>query len=137
MFSCRTDGEDGASDCDVSDGAKLGIDAGDMLSGGSDGGPGDISAVETIDRYLALGVESDIKYEGFVRKQIREIDRVRRYEEAKIPDDFSYDNVPGLLTESRQKLKKIRPSTLGGASRISGVTPADVSVLAMYLLKSG
>jgi tRNA uridine 5-carboxymethylaminomethyl modification enzyme len=87
------------------------------------------------DRHLALGVESDIKYEGFVRKQAREIERVRRYEETKIPDDFCYDDVPGLLTESRQKFKKIRPGTLGGASRISGVTPADVSVLAMYVLK--
>jgi tRNA uridine 5-carboxymethylaminomethyl modification enzyme len=87
------------------------------------------------DRHLALGVESDIKYEGFVRKQTREIERIRRYEETKIPDDFSYDDVPGLLTESRQKFKKIRPSTLGAASRISGVTPADVSVLAMYVLK--
>ncbi|MCL2219228.1 MAG: tRNA uridine-5-carboxymethylaminomethyl(34) synthesis enzyme MnmG [Chitinispirillia bacterium] len=95
------------------------------------------SAPDTaLDRHLTLGVESDIKYEGFVKKQQKEVDRLRRYEEAKIPDGFSYDGVPGLLTESRQKLKRICPATLGQASRIGGVTPADVSVLAMYLLKS-
>jgi tRNA uridine 5-carboxymethylaminomethyl modification enzyme len=80
-------------------------------------------------------VESDIKYEGFVRKQAKEIERLRRYDAARIPDGFSYDDVPGLLAESRQKLKSISPATLGQASRIGGVTPADVSVLAMYLLK--
>ena len=88
-----------------------------------------------IDRHLTLGVESDIKYEGFVRKQLKDIERIRRYEETKIPDRFSFGDVPGLLTESRQKLEKIRPGTLGQASRIGGVTPADISVLAMYLLK--
>ncbi|MDR0331264.1 MAG: tRNA uridine-5-carboxymethylaminomethyl(34) synthesis enzyme MnmG [Chitinispirillales bacterium] len=90
-----------------------------------------------IDRHLLLSVESDIKYEGFVKKQQREIERLRRYEEAKIPDSFSYDNISGLLSESLEKLKKIRPSTLGMASRISGVTPADISVLAMHLAKAG
>jgi tRNA uridine 5-carboxymethylaminomethyl modification enzyme len=88
------------------------------------------------DRHLSLGIESDIKYEGFVRKQIKEIEKIRRFENTRIPDSFSYDAVPGLLTESRQKLKNIRPDTLGKASRIGGVTPADISVLAMYLLKS-
>jgi tRNA uridine 5-carboxymethylaminomethyl modification enzyme len=97
-------------------------------------GGGNLPPALSNDRHLALGVESDIKYEGFVRKQAREIERLRRYEGARIPDGFSYDNVPGLLTESRQKFKKVRPGTLGAASRISGVTPADVSVLAMYLL---
>jgi tRNA uridine 5-carboxymethylaminomethyl modification enzyme len=91
---------------------------------------------DVFDRGLTLGVESDIKYEGFVRKQFREIERIRRYEETRIPDGFSYDDVPGLLTESREKLKKICPGTVGQASRIGGVTPADISVLAMYLLKS-
>jgi tRNA uridine 5-carboxymethylaminomethyl modification enzyme len=95
---------------------------------------GDVSRETLSDRHLALGVESDIKYEGFIRKQTKEIERIRRYEEAKIPNDFSYDEVPGLLTESREKLKKIRPSTLGQVGRIGGVTPADVSVLAMCLM---
>jgi tRNA uridine 5-carboxymethylaminomethyl modification enzyme len=88
------------------------------------------------DRRLTLGVESDVKYEGFVRKQLRDIERMRRYETARIPDGFSYDGVPGLGAEPRQKLNKIRPATLGQASRVAGVTPADISVLAMYLLKS-
>jgi tRNA uridine 5-carboxymethylaminomethyl modification enzyme len=85
---------------------------------------------------LTLGVESDVKYEGFVRKQLRDIERMRRYENARIPDGFSYDDVLGLGAEPRQKLKKICPATLGQASRVAGVTPADISVLAMYLLKS-
>ena len=93
-------------------------------------------AGEDFDRSLILGIESDVKYEGFVRKQVRDIEKLRRYEEAKIPDGFSYDDVPGLLTESRLKLNRVRPGTLGQASRIGGVTPADVSVLAIYLLKS-
>jgi tRNA uridine 5-carboxymethylaminomethyl modification enzyme len=88
------------------------------------------------DRHLMLGVESDIKYAGFIRKQIKDIERIRKFEHTRIPDNFSYDAVPGLLTESRQKLKKIRPDTLGKASRVGGVTPADISVLAMCLLKS-
>ena len=102
-----------------------------------DGGNDGIGGDGGIDRHLLLGVESDIKYEGFVKKQQREIERLRRYEEAKIPDDFSYDNISGLLAESLEKLKKIRPSTLGMASRISGVTPADISVLMMHLVRAG
>jgi tRNA uridine 5-carboxymethylaminomethyl modification enzyme len=98
---------------------------------------GKVFSGEVFDKNLALGVEADIKYEGFVRKQLRDIERVRRYEEVKIPAAFSYDSIPGLLTESRQKLIKIRPTTLGQASRIGGVTPADISVLAMYLVKFG
>ncbi|MDR0305707.1 MAG: tRNA uridine-5-carboxymethylaminomethyl(34) synthesis enzyme MnmG [Chitinispirillales bacterium] len=87
------------------------------------------------DRFLTLGIESDIKYEGFVRKQFNEIEKLRRFEDTKIPVGFCYDDIPGLLTESREKLIKISPDTLGKASRIGGVTPADISVLAMYLMK--
>ena len=124
------DGAGGVDTADVLDDMGIGIDTDSAEKS-------DIDTIEVsgIDRHLALGVESDIKYEGFVRKQTREIERIRRYEETKIPDGFSYDDIPGLLTESRQKFKKIRPATLGAASRISGATPADVSVLAMYLLK--
>jgi tRNA uridine 5-carboxymethylaminomethyl modification enzyme len=82
-----------------------------------------------------VGIEADIKYEGFVTKQKREIERQKKIEEVRIPDDMDYDAVKGLLTESRGKLKKIRPLTIGQASRISGVTPADVSVLIMHVLK--
>jgi len=142
IFAVRSGNDDvGINTMEVLDDLGCGIDTADVFN---DGGLGinttEESVINTaeslgIDRHLALGVESDIKYEGFVRKQTREIERIRRYEETAIPDDFCYDDIPGLLTESRQKFKKIRPGTLGGASRISGVTPADVSVLAMYLLK--
>jgi tRNA uridine 5-carboxymethylaminomethyl modification enzyme len=120
---------------DVSDDMGIDIDTDNIDTDNTEEFGIDTAKASGIDRHLALGVESDIKYEGFVRKQTREIERIRRYEETKIPDGFSYDGLPGLLTESRQKFKKIRPATLGAASRISGVTPADVSVLAMYLLK--
>jgi tRNA U34 5-carboxymethylaminomethyl modifying enzyme MnmG/GidA len=88
-----------------------------------------------IDRYLILGIESDIKYEGFVKKQYNEIEKLRRFENTRIPEGFDYNGVEGLLLESREKLKKIAPDTLGKASRIGGVTPADISILAMFLLK--
>jgi tRNA uridine 5-carboxymethylaminomethyl modification enzyme len=88
-----------------------------------------------IDRHLTLGIESDIKYEGFVKKQYSEIEKLRRFENTHIPDSFDYDEIAGLSGESREKLKKTAPDTLGKASRIGGVTPADISVLAMYLLK--
>ncbi len=80
-------------------------------------------------------IEADIKYEGFVNKQKKEIEKHKRIEEAKIPEEIDYDSMEGLLTESRNKLKRIRPLTVGQASRISGVTPADVSVLIMHILK--
>ncbi len=86
-----------------------------------------------LDRHLELGVESDIKYEGFVHKQLNEIKKMKKLEETIIPEKFDYDQVPGLLGESRQKLKKIKPGTMGQASRIAGVTPADISILAIYI----
>lgn len=94
-----------------------------------------VLALEPIDRVQKVTIEADIKYEGFVNKQEKEIERQRRVEETSIPVDIDYDSVVGLLTESRGKLKKIKPLTIGQASRISGVTPADVSVLIMHILK--
>jgi len=84
---------------------------------------------------LLVTIESDIKYEGFIEKQKEEVLRNERLEKTEIPDGFNYDEVKGLLNESRNKLNKIKPSTLGQASRISGVTPADVSILTMYITK--
>ena len=86
-------------------------------------------------RELRLRVEADVKYEGFVRKQERQIARLRKMEDAAIPVSVDYDTMVGLLTESRAKLKKIRPHTLGQASRVPGVTPADVSVLITHMGK--
>lgn len=80
-------------------------------------------------------IETEIKYEGYLEKQRREIREEARLEEVAIPKDFDYNKVSGLLTEARTKLDKIRPLTIAQASRISGVTPADITVLIIYLKK--
>jgi len=94
---------------------------------------GDIST----DREIRIGVEADLKYSGFVEKQTREIIRQKRLESVKLPSTADYTQIEGLLTESAQKLNKSKPETLGQASRIPGVTPADVTVLLAFLGKSG
>ncbi|MFP4163725.1 MAG: tRNA uridine-5-carboxymethylaminomethyl(34) synthesis enzyme MnmG [Chitinispirillaceae bacterium] len=94
---------------------------------------GSLDDFKDLDRYLLLGIESDVKYEGFVRKQKKEIAKLKKLEETIIPKMIEFEKIPGLLSESRQKLKKIKPHTLGQASRIAGVTPADISVLAIYI----
>ena len=80
-------------------------------------------------------VETQIKYEGYIAKQENSVKQLRRLESKVIPPDFSYDGLANLSTEASQKLKAIRPRTLGQASRIDGVTPADISFLALYLEK--
>jgi len=87
------------------------------------------------ERESRLTIEADIKYSGFVAKEKAKIEKIRQLEDKKIPELFEYDKVKGLLTESLIKLKKVRPSTLGQASRIPGVTPADISIIGMHLLK--
>lgn len=87
------------------------------------------------DKQIRLTIESDIKYRGFVEKQKEEINKLKKIEEKVIPDEFDYDQIKGLLNESKMKLKKVNPRTLGQASRIAGVTPADISILALYLCK--
>ncbi len=78
-------------------------------------------------------VEIQIKYEGYLKRQLSEINRFARMERRRIPEDFDYDAMRGLLTESRQKLKSVRPQSVGQASRIPGVTPSDISLLMVYL----
>jgi tRNA uridine 5-carboxymethylaminomethyl modification enzyme len=78
-------------------------------------------------------VEVTIKYEGYVKRQISEVARHERLERKRIPEDIDYTKVKGLRIEAAQKLQKLRPLTIGQASRISGVNPADVSVLLIYL----
>ncbi len=73
------------------------------------------------------------KYHGYLDRQQAEIQRFKNLEFKKIPDEFNYATMPGLLQESREKLSKVKPSSLGQASRISGVTPADISILLIYL----
>ena len=87
------------------------------------------------DREVRLGVEADIKYSGFVEKENEYLEKFRRMENEKIPEAFEYQAVLGLLTESKQKLAKIKPRSLGQALRIPGVTPADIAVLMVCLAK--
>jgi tRNA uridine 5-carboxymethylaminomethyl modification enzyme len=76
-----------------------------------------------------------IKYSGYIQKQIQQAQQLKKLENKKIPDDIDYEKIPGLLKEAKLKLSQIRPKTIGQASRISGVTPADISILIVYLKK--
>ncbi|HEX9830469.1 MAG TPA: tRNA uridine-5-carboxymethylaminomethyl(34) synthesis enzyme MnmG [Thermodesulfobacteriota bacterium] len=78
-------------------------------------------------------VEMEIKYEGYIQKQMEQVDKFKHMENIKIPETFSYESIPGLSREIVQKLSRIRPTSLGQASRISGITPAAISVLMVYL----
>ena len=78
-------------------------------------------------------VEIEIKYEGYIERQLRQVEQYKKMEKKSIPVDLDYDEVPSLRLEARQKLKLFKPISVGQASRISGVSPADVSVLLVYL----
>ncbi len=80
-------------------------------------------------------VEIQIKYEGYIKKQIRQAEQFKKMENKIIPEDIEYDDISGLRIEARQKLKEIKPRSIGQASRISGVSPADISVLMVYIEK--
>ena len=80
-------------------------------------------------------VEILIKYEGYLDRQAAEVERLRDLENRVIPPDFPFEAIPSLRNEARQKLAKVRPSTVGQATRISGVSPADVSLLLIGLRK--
>ena len=80
-------------------------------------------------------VEINIKYEGYIKKTKNEVKKMLKLEEKQIPEDINYDNVRNIATEARQKFSKIRPLTIGQASRISGVNPSDITMLLVYLKK--
>lgn len=82
-------------------------------------------------------VEIELKYEGYIKRQQAQIREMRRLESKQIPEDICYGKIDGLRLEAREKLGKIRPQNVGQASRISGVSPADISVLLIYLAKEG
>ena len=77
--------------------------------------------------------EIQVKYAGYIKRELAEVERVRKLEDKKIPEDIDYTKILGLKQESAEKLSKIRPMNIGQASRISGVNPADISVLLIYL----
>ena len=78
-------------------------------------------------------MEISITYEGYIKKQLEQVEKMKKLEEKLIPDDIDYDLVSNLRDEAREKLADIRPISIGQAARISGVSPADISVLMIYL----
>lgn len=93
-----------------------------------------IPAPETpLDRREIEQVEIQFKYEGYIKKEERNVEKLKKMEAKKIPERIDYDAIEGLATEARQKFDKIRPETMAQASRISGVNPADLSILAVYI----
>jgi tRNA uridine 5-carboxymethylaminomethyl modification enzyme len=78
-------------------------------------------------------IEISLRYQNYVEKELAEIERARRMEHTSIPASFDYSNIPGFRNEAREKLIAIRPATIGQASRISGVTPADIAVLLVHV----
>lgn len=88
-----------------------------------------------LSREIAKQAEILIKYEGYIQKQISAAEHMKKLENKRLPDDINYDDVYGLRDEARQKLIEVRPQTLGQASRISGVSPADITVLMIHLGK--
>ncbi len=82
-------------------------------------------------------IEVEIKYKGYIDRQQKQIEKYKKMEGFILPSWFNYDDISGLRTEARQKLDKIRPASLGQASRVSGVSPADISILMVYLMSRG
>jgi|HigsolmetaAR202D_1030399.scaffolds.fasta_scaffold00024_48 tRNA uridine 5-carboxymethylaminomethyl modification enzyme len=94
-------------------------------------------ADERLIEQVALQVEVQAKYSGYIDRQKEEIERHRRHEETRLPEDIDYSEVRGLSTEVRQRLKEVRPATIGQAARVPGVTPAAVSLLLVHLKRKG
>ncbi|KXT84987.1 tRNA uridine 5-carboxymethylaminomethyl modification enzyme GidA [Streptococcus sp. DD11] len=90
-------------------------------------------AAEDLDEKVIELIETEIKYEGYISKALDQVDKMKRMEEKRIPANIDWDDIDSIATEARQKFKKINPETIGQASRISGVNPADISILMVYL----
>lgn len=78
-------------------------------------------------------VNINIKYDGYIKRQLRQVEQYKKMEKKKIPAEIEYQEIKNLRLEARQKLQKFKPVSVGQASRISGVSPADISVLLVYL----
>ena len=92
-----------------------------------------IPEVKDYPKSARLALELKVKYEGYIQRQDRAVERFTKMEGIRIPEDFDYDAVDGISTESREKLKAVRPASIGQASRINGVRPSDITVLLVYL----
>lgn len=94
-----------------------------------------LAPAEKLDRHVIEQVEIQLKYAGYIKKEEEKVARLKRMEAKRIPANIDYEKIDGLATEGRQKLEKIRPETLAQASRISGVNPADIAILSVYIRK--
>ena len=100
-------------------------------------------SIENIKHFIDINEEDDIveqvvinnKYEGYIKKEEKEAEKMLKLESKGIPVDIDYNKVKNIASEARQKLNEVRPTTIGQASRISGVNPADIAVLSVYLKK--
>lgn len=90
-------------------------------------------AAEDLDDKIIELLETEIKYEGYIKKALDQVKKMKRMEEKRIPSNIDWDDIDSIATEARQKFKKINPETIGQASRISGVNPSDISILMVYL----
>ena len=89
--------------------------------------------IPSLPHHVRAEAEIQVKYEGYVQRQLEMVERFRKMEQLKLPDDLDYSSINGLSREAREKLMRIKPRSLGQASRISGITPATISLLSVYL----
>lgn len=87
----------------------------------------------TLSEEVKEQIEVQLKYEGYIQKALLQVEKLHKMESKKIPEDIDYDDISSLATEAREKLKEVRPLSIAQASRISGVNPADISILAVYI----
>ena len=86
-----------------------------------------------LDKSVIEQVDITLKYDGYIKKQLDKIEQFRKLESRRLPENIEYEKLSGLRTEARQKLSAVRPLSVGQASRISGVSPADITALIMHL----
>jgi tRNA uridine 5-carboxymethylaminomethyl modification enzyme len=89
-----------------------------------------------MERDLAVTLEADVKYEGYIARARNEVERQRRQENVEIPSELDFTKIAGLRGEAREKLTRLRPRTLGAASRIAGVNPPDVALVAIHVARA-
>jgi tRNA uridine 5-carboxymethylaminomethyl modification enzyme len=95
------------------------------------------AAAQEIPEFASQQAEIEVKYAGFIQRQLKEVERFQHLEKIRLPADLDYAAIPGVSREIKEKLKKFRPINLGQASRISGITPAAISIVMVYLRKVG
>ena len=119
------------------DSAKQGLSKGDLIRRGIPLSEiiQSLGGFDGISKEILDTVETDAKYQGYLQKGLEQIEKAKKLEEKSLPDDIDYLSIKGLRIEAQQKLDKIRPKNLGQAGRISGVSPADIAVLMVYLKK--